>query len=458
VEAIHPDDRKRVEEAAAARQASGTYDETYRIVRPDGSLRWVRDRAYPIRNAEGQVYRIVGTAEDISNQKEMEVQVMRMQRMESVGRMASGIAHDLNNILAPILMGAPLIRMGLPPVQMERTLTTIEASARRGADLVKQLLMFGRGVEGRRMLVRLNDLVREMEEITGQTFPRNIAIAIEVPGDLWPVMGDATQLHQVLLNLCVNARDAMPQGGTLTIAAKNIRIDQSYVSMSPEARPGAYACVAVTDTGTGIPPGVIDKIFDPFFTTKEVGKGTGLGLSTLIGIVKNHGGFVTVESELGQGSTFQVYLPGEPGARDALVEPDATLAPRGHGEMILVVDDEANIRDITGKILERHGYRVVVASDGADACAQFARHLAEIEIVLTDIDMPVMGGVAMIHVLKRMKAAIKIVISSGKTSGMGDKISGTALDELQVDAILTKPYTAEKVLRIIHDLLAGKPA
>jgi two-component system, cell cycle sensor histidine kinase and response regulator CckA len=457
VAAIHPDDRKRVVEAALARQARGTYDETYRIARPDGSIRWVRDRAYPIRTAEGKVYRIVGTAEDISDRKDMEVQVMRMQRMESVGRMASGIAHDLNNILAPILMGAPLLRMGLPAGQVEKTLRTIESSARRGADLVRQLLMFGRGAEGRRVLLRPKDLVQEIAEITAQTFPRNLTTTTQVPDDIGTVMGDGTQLHQVLLNLCVNARDAMPQGGNLAIAAKNIRIDESYASMSPEARPGDYVCLSVNDTGTGIPPEILDKIFDPFFTTKEVGKGTGLGLSTLIGIVKSHGGFVTVQSEPGRGSVFQVYLPAEHQAKEAAAGTEAAPPPRGHGETILLVDDEAGIREVTGKMLEQSGYRVLSATDGADACAQFARHAAEIEIVLTDLDMPVMGGLAMIHVLKIMKPDIRVIISSGKASELADKIQQSSGDGLQVDTVLTKPYTAEKVLRVIHDLLAHKP-
>jgi PAS domain S-box-containing protein len=457
VEAIHPDDRNLVLKGVMDRQARGTYDETYRIVRPDGSMRWVRDRAYPIRNPEGQVYRIVGTAEDISSQKEMEVQVMRMQRMESVGRMASGIAHDLNNILAPILMGAPLLRMGLSPGQVEKTLAAIETSARRGADLVKQLLMFGRGVEGRRVLIRLKDLVREMEKITEQTFPRNIAIVTEVPADIRPVMGDVTQLHQVLLNLCVNARDAMPQGGTLTITAENFRIDESYASMSPEARPGDYVCMTVTDTGTGIPPSVLEKIFEPFYTTKEVGKGTGLGLSTLIGIVKSHAGFVTVRSEVGQGSSFHVYLPSEAEAREDPPEVDAAAAPRGHGETVLIVDDEAGIRQISTKILEQYGYRVLASGDGADACAQFARHLAEIEIVLTDIDMPVMGGGEMIRVLKKMKPTIKVIISSGKAFGHGGQASRTGFEDLQANSVLTKPYTADRLLHVIHALITNAP-
>jgi PAS domain S-box-containing protein len=452
LEAVHPEDRERVSAAAAEKQVLGGYDETYRITRPDGQLRWIRARAYPIRNEAGEVYRIVGTAEDVTGRKELEAQLAQMHRMESVGRMAGGIAHDLNNILAPILMGAPLLRIGLPPAQAEKTLTAIESSARRGAELVKQLLMFGRGLEGSRQLVRLKDLVREMEEIMRETFPKNIVIASDLPANVWPLMGDATQLHQVLLNLCVNARDAMPAGGRLGLVARNVEIDENYARMQAATKPGSYACLSVTDTGTGIPPDVIDKIFDPFFTTKPLGEGTGLGLATLIGIVKNHGGFVAVESEVGKGSTFKIYLPAEPGAREAAPAQTAASVPRGSGEMVLVVDDEASICDVIGQTLAQYGYRVLTATDGGDGCAKFARHLAEVKLVLTDLDMPVMGGVVMIQVLRKMNPAIKIIISSGKIS---DVASTTALQELEVNSVLTKPYTADTVLRLVHELLHG---
>jgi two-component system, cell cycle sensor histidine kinase and response regulator CckA len=227
--------------------------------------------------------------------------------------------------------------------------------------------------------------------------------------------------------------------------------------MSPEARPGNYVCVAVTDTGTGIPPAVLDKIFDPFYTTKDVGKGTGLGLSTLIGIVRSHAGFVTVRSKVGQGSAFHVYLPSEPEATEAPREADAPASPRGDGETILLVDDEAVIRQVTAKILEQYGYCVLASGDGADACAQFARHLAEIEIVLTDIDMPIMGGREMILVLRKMKPAIKIIVSSGKASGLGGKTSRADLDGLQPDSILTKPYSADRLLNVVHALITDAP-
>jgi PAS domain S-box-containing protein len=456
LEAIHPDDCERVVAAAMERQAQGGYDETYRIARPDGTLRWIRDRAYPIKNEAGEVHRIVGTAEDVTGRKELETQLAQMQRMESVGRMAGGIAHDLNNILAPIVMGAPLLRMGLPPARMEKTLATIESSARRGTELVRQLLMFGRGIEGRRQAVRLKELVREMVEILRETFPKNIAITSDLPADVWPLMGDSTQLHQVLLNLCVNARDAMPDGGSLRLVASNVRIDENYAGMRADARPGPYACLSVTDTGTGIAPDVIDKIFDPFFTTKAPGKGTGLGLSTLIGIVKNHRGFVAVESEVGKGATFRIHLPAEPGAEETALEKATGAAPRGNGELVLVVDDEESIRDVIGQTLEQYGYRVLIAADGGEACAKFALHLAEIKVVLTDLDMPVMGGVVMTQVLRKMNPAIRIIISSGKISDRTDPAGAAALQDLEVNSILTKPYTAEAVLRLVHELLHGE--
>ncbi len=238
VEALHPEDRARVMEAAVTKQAQGKYDETYRIVRPDGTLRWIHDRAFPIRGESGEIYRVVGVAEDITERKGLEAQFFRAQRMEAIGMLASGIAHDMNNILAPILMSAPLLRMGLTPERLEKTALTIETSAQRGADLVRQLLTFGRGVEGDRQVVQLRTLLHEITKISRQTFPENITVVEKVPKDLWPLIGDVTQLHQVLLNLCVNARDAMPQGGTLTITAEEMAARRKPGRPNPGAKAG----------------------------------------------------------------------------------------------------------------------------------------------------------------------------------------------------------------------------
>ncbi len=269
----------------------------------------VSSHATLVRDAEGAPKSVLAINIDITAQKKLEEQFLRAQRMESIGTLASGVAHDLNNILAPILMSAPLLRTDLPPDLRERIVTTIESSAQRGADIVKQVLTFARGVEGERVLVQPKHLINEMAMIVQQTFPKNIAVRPRYAENCWAIEGDPTQLHQVLLNLCVNARDAMPNGGELVMTLENFTVDEQYAGMTPGSTSGPYVVIGVSDTGTGIPREIINKIFDPFFTTKEVGKGTGLGLSTVIGIVKSHGGFLTVESEEDRGTTFKVFLP-----------------------------------------------------------------------------------------------------------------------------------------------------
>jgi PAS domain S-box-containing protein len=392
---------------------------------------------------------------DVTERKALEAQLQRANRVESLGRLASGIAHDMNNILAPIMMSGPLLRMQLPPDEIERTLTTIEASARRGADLVRQLLMFGRGVEGERGPVRAADVIREVAQMAAQTFPRNIVIHVRIAPVVWPVRGDASQLHQILLNLCVNARDAMPLGGTLTVSADNLQVDENFAAMHSEAHAGPFVRLSVSDTGTGIAPEIVDRIFDPFFTTKEVGKGTGLGLSTVLGIVKSHGGFITLHSEVGQGSTFDVHLPALPTANEDYSVVASEPVPRGQNELILVVDDEENIRTVLCETLVRHGYRVLAASDGAEATAMFARSVERIGLVITDLDMPFMDGVALIKVLKRMKPDVKAMVSTGLGSADSTSHRLPELQALGITTVLTKPYTAERILKAVHSSLAS---
>jgi two-component system cell cycle sensor histidine kinase/response regulator CckA len=302
-------------------------------------------------------------------------------------------------------------------------------------------------------VIQPRPVVLEMLKIARQTFPKNISVVENVSKSVWPIMGDTTQLHQVLLNLSVNARDAMPQGGSLTIAIENIRFDQGTAAMTPGANPGPYVLIRVTDTGTGIPPTVLDRIFDPFFTTKEAGKGTGLGLSTVIGIAKNHGGFVTVHSEMGKGSSFQVYLPALPEGDAVTVEDDAVTAPTGHGELILVVDDEEKIREVIRDILVKYGYKVITAKDGAEATMVYALHNKEIQAVITDLEMPLMDGVTLIQVIKKMNPRIAVLISSGIASKQGMESRKAELEALGVRNILKKPYTVEKILQAVHELL-----
>jgi PAS domain S-box-containing protein len=568
LDTIHPDDQQRVEEAFS-RPIAGSFDITYRIVRPDGVWRWIYHRSYPVRNEAGEIYRLAGIATDITETKNaaqqiceqaalldhaqdailvqdldgqitywnksaerlygwtaeevrgrraeellyerpepyrvslevtlrrgdwigemskrtktggsvlvesrwtlvrdevgrprailvintdltekkvLEGQVFRTQRMDSIGTLAGGIAHDLNNVLGPIIMAVDLLKLTVTDPRDLDLLETMETSGRRGADMVKQVLLFARGDEGERGLVGSGDVVKELERIVRETFPKSITIEAAAPPGTWNISGDRTQLHQVLLNLCVNARDAMPRGGSLRISARNRTIDEHFAAMCPEAQPGSYVVLEVADSGEGMTPETLAQIFDPFFTTKKRGRGTGLGLSTTRAIVKGHGGFMTVESAPGKGTTFQVNLPADTAPAGEPSVARAAEFPRGHGELILIIDDEASIRSITSQTLEVFGYRVMSAGDGAAGVAQYAQHFREIAAVVTDMMMPVMDGAAAIQVLLRLNPAVKIIAASG-SGGMGAKATTTVPG---AKYFLPKPFSAETLLRTLDELL-----
>ncbi len=402
-----------------------------------------------LRGDDGEPKSVVGINTDITEKKKIEAQFLRAQRMESIGTLASGIAHDLNNILAPILMSVEMLKSEVQSSQGLQMLKTLEVSAQRGADIVRQVLSFGRGVEGARIEVHPQHLLKDIEHILRDTFPKNIRFHLDVGEELWPILGDPTQLHQVLLNLCVNARDAMPQGGSLTISVKNYVVDEQYAAMNFQAKPGNYVVLSVTDTGTGIPPGILDKIYDPFFTTKEIGKGTGLGLSTVQAIVKSHDGFMNVYSEPDKGTTFRLHLS----AKTGFTEEEEHLAhaplPRGNGELVLVIDDELSILAITRQTLEAFGYRVIVANNGAEGIAFFAQRHQEIAVVVTDMMMPVMDGQATIYAMKKIKPGVKIIAASGLNSnGSTAKAASSG-----VTHFLTKPYTAQILLEELRAVL-----
>ena len=571
LEAIHPEDRDAVKHAADLEQVSGNYDLDYRIVRPDGSIRWIRDRAFPVRHEDtGEIYRVAGVAEDISERKgaaerlrqqaelldkardaimvadldyritywnksaeilygwkaeevigrnggelfcvvpemlentskavhqdgqwtgevthrtkaglkvliesrctsvrdasgmpqsilaintditekrRLEQQFLRSQRMENIGALAGGIAHDLNNVLAPIMMSIDLLRLTNRDERTVGVLNTIETSARRGADMVHQILSFARGVDSKRDQLDPRTVIADIQNLVRETFPKNIEFHCNISGDVPLIIADCTQVHQVLLNLCVNARDAMPDGGLLSISAENLAVDEAYAAMHGEAKPGMYFAIAVSDTGTGMPPEVIEKIFDPFFTTKEIGKGTGLGLSTVHGIVKGHGGFLCVESKPGNGTTFTICLPAtlplDKGQAAAAV---ADLLPRGQGERILLVEDEAAVRAITRETLEAFGYKVQVASDGADAVAKYATDEHRIAVVMMDMMMPVMDGPTTIQVLKRLNPEVCII----GVSGLGADDAAAKASSMGVKHFLNKPYTAGAILTTLRRVI-----
>jgi len=412
-----------------------------------------------LRDEQGRPKEILAINTDITEQKKLEVNFLRAQRMEGLGALAGGIAHDLNNILQPILMTAPILRETTSDPESREMLDTVENCAQRGADIIKQLLTFARGEPSARVPLPVRHLLNEMSKLIQETFPKNIQLRVNVPKDLWQVLGDATQIHQALMNLCVNARDAMLTGGTLTLAAENVILDEAFASMMSSAKPGPHVCVSVADTGTGIPPEHIDRIFDPFFTTKEIGKGTGLGLPTVLGIARGHNGVVRVNSQVGEGTTFELYLPASSEAKAVVFPEREILPPRARGELILVVDDEADVCDVIRVTLEKHGYRVVTAAEGAEAMVVFDRCRDEVRAVLTDMMMPVVDGPSLVLALRQLEPQMPIL---GMT-GMGEKADLKELEALGLLVLLTKPFNSAGLLGVLHQALAaprkakGKP-
>lgn len=414
------------------RQAKERLTETERIV---------AERTAELQDTNGKL------RAEIQHRELVEAQLLRAQRLESIGTLASGIAHDLNNMLGPILMGAQLLHDGSLDPKDEPIIATIEENAQRAADVVKQVLTFARGMEGERAPLDVSHLIRDMRKIMGETFPKTITLRVECNKGLAPVNGDATQLHQVLLNLCVNARDAMPDGGALTIEASNFEVDQNYASMTPEAHTGRYVLVRVSDTGCGIPREVLDKIFDPFFTTKPIGKGTGLGLSTVAGIVRGHGGFINVSSHLGKGTVFEIFLPASTDCASLDPSPAPKSAPRGHGELVLIVDDESTVREVTATILRENGYQTLLAADGSEALSIYAERTGEINAVLTDLIMPFVDGVALCRALRKMDPVVKLIASTGEETRRAE------LNSLHVQGFLSKPFGTETLLVTLREAL-----
>jgi PAS domain S-box-containing protein len=434
----------------ALKQADTWQGELHQVTK-DGKAIVVYSRWTLVRDRHAQPKSILIVNTDITEKKQLEAQFLRAQRLESIGTLASGIAHDLNNVLAPILMTAQLLETQLHDERSQRLLPIVITNAKRGAALVKQVLSFARGLEGTYTTLQVKHLIAEIRQIAKQTFPKSIEIQIDISPNLWTVSGDATQLHQVLMNLVVNARDAMPNGGKLTISAENFTVDEHYARMNLEAKVGSYVVISVADEGLGMSPETQERIFEPFFTTKELGKGTGLGLSTVMGIVKGHGGFIHVWSEVGRGTEFQIYLPAV-----AVVEYNRQTeqdTPYGNGELILVVDDEAGVREATKTSLETFNYKVLTANDGIEAIATYAENRARIQLVLVDMLMPAMDGITTIRTLQKLNPQIKAIATSGLASK--DHLNGMA--DTEVQAFLAKPYTAQELLQTIKQVLCSQP-
>ncbi|MGI8437567.1 MAG: PAS domain S-box protein [Chthoniobacterales bacterium] len=446
--------KENTSELAAARAdflENGSWAGECRHLNKQGETVVVRTRWTLVRDERGQPKCKLVINTDITEQKKIEEQFLRAQRLESIGTLASGVAHDLNNVLVPIMMAAPILRETTDPEERERFLNIVEASAQRGAGIIRQVLTFARGADGDRVLVHPVYLLEEVSKIAGQTFPKSISLRTSYDQDIHSLEADPTQLHQIFLNLCINARDAMPQGGELCLAAENVEVEGAHAGRHPGALAGPHVLLTVLDSGTGIPPEALDKSFDPFFTTKGVGAGTGLGLSTVAGIVKSHGGFIEVESKPGR-TCFRVYLPSRHVLERESDPVGETISARGFGQTVLLVDDEPSIREVAEFILRRHGYQVISADGGPQALAHFARHLGRVDIVITDLSMPDMDGLLLVRALRQLDPDLKVIVSTGLTDASHD----AEMVEINVDGCLTKPYTTHSLLLKLGEILDRK--
>lgn len=424
------------------------WNEEARQITKNGKPLIVESRWTLVRNELGEPdYNLILNT-DITEQKKVEEQLLRAQRMESIGTLAGGIAHDLNNVLSPILMAIDMLRLGADDEETTRWLDLAGENVERGTAMVKQVLSFARGVEGERVSVNLKHIIKDLVKVLSETLPKSIIVHYKIAPDLALISADPTQIHQVLMNLSINARDAMPLGGTLEIKADNANLDEIQAKAFIEARAGKYVLLNVKDTGTGMSPEVRQRIFDPFFTTKEIGKGTGLGLSTALTIVKSHGGFISVSSEQGKGTQFSIYLPAAVSAEIARENKKDLPYPTGNGEHVLIVDDEENIRKITKAMLEKFGYQTLTAANGTEALAIYVQNQTKIAAVLTDMAMPLMDGGATIRALRKLSPDLPIIAASG--------LPPADTENLKVNAFLKKPYAVEKLLTTLADVLKTK--
>ena len=444
-----------LENARRAADADQEWRGELRLQNRQGKTLMMDSRITVILDDQGRPIGRLTIATDVTARKGIEEQFFRAQRLESIGMLAAGIAHDLNNILAPILLAAPMLRDHVTDPTDQQMLATLEKSAERGAALIRQILGFAHGAGGDFRVVQVKHILRDIVAFVRETFPKSIEFRDHISAGLWTVKAHPTQLHQVLLNLCVNARDAMPSGGMLILRAENRVLDEYSASHLEGARPGSFLVLSVQDSGTGIAPEALAHIWEPFYTTKGAGKGTGLGLSTVRGIVEGHAGFVTLETAAGKGSTFSVFIPATAEALETSA-PGVTTAhvPRGHGELVLVADDEPSIRNMCAAMLSRHGYRVLTAADGTEAIALFAPRSTEISIVITDISMPNLDGATLATIVGRLNPKVKILA----VSGHGTDSHGQPPAKGVSHAFLVKPFRPDVLLATVDRLLHEAPA
>jgi two-component system, cell cycle sensor histidine kinase and response regulator CckA len=440
--------------ANAETSSKGAWSGEMQVHSRQGNSVIVDTRQSLIRDETGGARAHLTIFSDITDRKRLEEQFLRAQRMENIGLLAAGIAHDLNNVLAPMLMAAPMLRGWVSDEAGLRMIDLLEKSAERGSGLVKQILTFAQGVSSEHRLVQMNVAMREIIAVVTSTFPKTIRLEEAIPTDLWPVKASPIQIHQVLLNLCVNARDAMPRGGTLRLRAENCQLDVEAAHELNSGIAGSFVVLHVEDTGAGIPASVLERMWEPFFTTKESDKGTGLGLSTVRGIVKSHGGFVEVRTKVGEGTVFRVYFPTATVASEPAVDAGPRPPARAHGELILVVEDSPDIREMTAAMLIRQGYRVLLAADGAEAVTLFNQRGSEIRLVISDLRMPNLDGAMLARVLHRLNPKVKMLVVSGNQPRA--PWSTNPWPDNFVADFLPKPFKPDVLLRKVRELIHSK--
>jgi two-component system cell cycle sensor histidine kinase/response regulator CckA len=446
LDAIHGEDRQRVFDAALTKQSIGEYDEVYRVIRPDGSVRWVHDRAFPLNDAGGKAYRVAGIAEDITQQRNLEEQIRHMQKMESIGQLAGGIAHDFNNALTVIRLHASLLASGPLTETAKESVKGISQAGEHATTLTQQLLTFSRRREIQIRELNLNEIVAGIIKMIRRVLGKSIALQFSA-GEIRPILADAGMLEQVFMNLALNARDAMPNGGSLNIRTGMETISETFAQQNPAASAGSFVWLEMTDTGVGIPPENLSKVFEPFFTTKEPGKGTGLGLASVYGIVKQHRGWITLQSQANCGTTFKIYLPARSGPADSARTSVCGDKIQGGNETILLVEEQSVVCALVRNILESCGYQVFEAKSSAEALQQWEKHQGKIDLLLTDLVLPGdMSGRELAKTLRAKNPHLKIVF----TSGYAPEIVGQDCEEAK---FLQKPYAPRSLAKSIRSFL-----
>jgi two-component system, cell cycle sensor histidine kinase and response regulator CckA len=420
-----------------------------------GATRWFQTVKVPLVSSDGSARQVLGVATDITERKQLEDQFRQAHKMEAVGRLAGGVAHDFNNVLTIIRAQTEFLLADMSEDDSSRAdVLEIQSAADRAAGFIRQLLAFSRRQLLQPEVLELNAVITGMEGMVRRLVGEDVVLLTRLRPELPRVWADPNQLQQVILNLAVNARDAMPRGGTLLIETAVVELDEHYPRQHPSAKPGAHVVLVVTDTGCGMDPATRSRIFEPFFTTKEAGKGTGLGLSTVYGIVKQSGGHIWVYSEVGRGTTFKLYFPLHQGPVPAAAPPVAPLPPRGAGATILLVEDEPSVRSTVRRLLERHEYQVLEAGNGQEALALIAARKGEVNLVLSDMVMPGMGGTELAGRVRALSPTMPVLLMTGYTEEAITRTGDHSIDE----QIIEKPFTLHTMLEKVRTALASKPA